>query len=179
MKPLNTTTIAGAKKFARKLLATTCLTAAGAVGASAATVSEPPDFGNSFASATSLAAGTDRVQGEVQFNNFDYFRFSGLLGGSAYSISGTYSGAGDYAVKDSAGVDLNSSSYNPSMFMGLVPGDGILVIQATNNSEESSGTYDLTLTASSTSTVPEPSTLAAVGLGLAGAVAMRRKLNKK
>ena len=179
MKPLNTATIAGAKKFARKLLATTCLTAAGAAAASASTISEPPEFGKSFAVATPLAAGIDRVQGRVSFTGSsvdnDYFKFSGLLGGSAYSIAGTYTGSASYAVKTSGGVDLNPSSDNPASFMGTVPGDGILVIAALFT--ESTGTYDLTLAA--TSTVPEPSTLAGVGLGLASAFALRRKLTKK
>ena len=59
---------------------------------------------------------------------------------------------------------------------GVVPGDGILVMQVLQG--EGLPTYDLTITANAATTIPEPGTLAAMGLGLAGAFALRRKLAK-
>ncbi len=53
------------KKIARHLLATTCLTAAAAGSAGAATFKEGTDFSNTFAGANALPLGTDVVNGSL------------------------------------------------------------------------------------------------------------------
>jgi hypothetical protein len=65
-------------------------------------------------------------------------------------------------------------------FGGTVPGDGVLVVQVLQ--AEQVAFYGLTLTAQTAppSGVPEPATVATVGLGLAaaGLASRRRKLAK-
>ena len=79
------------KKIARHLLATTCLTAAAAGSAGATTITEGTDFSNTFAGANALPIGTDVVNGSIWgaivSDPDDYFRFSGLLAGSSFSLA--------------------------------------------------------------------------------------------
>lgn len=164
------------KKLARELLTTTCLTAVAAGAAQAATVNETVDFNGSFATANVLPLGTDRVLGSINpSGDNDFFQFTGLLGGGAYSLAGLYEASASYTVFNSAGVVLNVETTNPPLFTGTIPGDGILVVGVEQNEQISF--YDLTLTAPTTG-VPEPSTAVGVGLALAGALALRRKLAK-
>jgi len=164
------------KKIARRLLATTCLTAA-AVGVSqAASVTETTfgDFGNTFALQTLLPAGTTEVIGAINpSSDFDFFTISNLVAGGNYSITGVYTGNASYSVLSSANVVLSPGTSNPAVLSGVVPGDGILVIAV--GQQEQVATYDLTLDVAST---PEPATVAGVGLALAAGLAARRNRSK-
>ena len=182
MKPSEKAPAAALKKFARHLLTTTCLTAAAAGVASAGTINESSvpgaDFGNTFGVANVLPVGTDGVIGGVNTSDNDFFRFSGLLGGGAYTLTGVYTGFATYSILNSSQGVLNPGQSNPASFSGTIPGDGILVVSVQQN--EQLGTYDLTLAApQAPGGVPEPATLTGVGLGLAGAWALRRKRAKK
>jgi len=173
------------KKFARGLLTTTCLTAAAAGMAQAGIINESGNFGatdafgNSFALLTALPGGTTEVQGALNpAGDNDFFRFSGLLAGASYSFVGFYEiGAAQFGVLTSGGATLNALASNPASMTGVVPGDGMLVVQVLQNEQVMN--YDLQLTAAQAG-VPEPSTAAGAGLGLAlaGAMTLRRKLAK-
>jgi hypothetical protein len=180
MDPTQKAPAKGLKKFARHLLTTTCLTAAAAGAAHAGTINETSvsggDFSNTFGGANALPAGTTEVLGQLNpFSDTDFFMFSGLLGGGAYTLTGVYTGFANYGILDSLGNTLNSPTGNPASLGGTTPGNGILVVEVLNS--EGTPTYDLTLNAAQAG-APEPSTLSAVGLGLAGAFALRRKLKK-
>ena len=168
------------KKFISRSLVTACLVAVATSAAHASIINETSvvgaDFGDSFALLNSLGSGVTEVIGEVNpFLDHDYFSISGLAGGMGYTITGIYTAMASYEVLTSGNVVLNSLDNNPASVSGTIPGDGILVIHAKHNEQIS--TYDLTLTAAS-SGVPEPGTLAGVGLALASGIALCRKLKK-
>ncbi len=166
---------AALKKLARHLLTTTCLTAAATSVAHAGTINETVDFSNTFGGANALPVGTTEVLGSINpQNDTDFFQFTGLLGGGSYSLAGFYEGSLKVGLLDSANTFLHSLANNPPTFTGTVPGDGILVVEVAGN--EQIAAYDLQLTAQSGT--PEPSSVAAVATGLAGAWALRRKLKK-
>ena len=181
MEPIKETSASTLKKFARHLLTTTCLTAVAAGAAHGNTINESSvsggDFGNTFATRNLLGSATTEVIGAISgFTDNDFFQIGGLLGGSAFSISGVYTNFANYSVLNSAQGVISAGGQNPATLAGVVPGDGILVVQVLQS--ESLATYDLTITANAATTIPEPGTLAAMGLGLAGAFALRRKLAK-
>ena len=169
------------KKYARHLLATTCLTVA-ATTAQATTFSEGVnDFGNTFAARTGLPGGTTQVFGGVNpGNDFDdFFFFSGLPLGGAFTFTGLYEGAVNVSVLTNGNsvINGNSNLSNPPTMTGTVPGDGILVIGA--HGFEGTAFYDLRLdVVGGTSQIPEPATAGLAGLALASAVALRRKTAK-
>jgi hypothetical protein len=114
----------------------------------------------------------------------DWFEFSGLLGGSSYSLSATYtimnSEAGFSAfVYNSSMVQLGAGSLegSGSVFAGTLPGDGELIVNLSGNPFSRTVGYDINLTAALGGT-PEPSTFAGTALALAGALAWRRKRKK-
>ena len=170
------------KKIARHLLATTCLTVAAAGLSHATTLNESADFSGTFAGATALPVGTDVVNGTLNNGSLapadsaDFFLFSGLAGGGAFSFVAT---TPDFApsgiVLDSLGtVIVPTFNFNPILPAtggGSIPLDGILIVRMVNN--EGTGNYSFALDAPSA--VPEPSTLAGLGLGLAGGLALKRR----
>ncbi len=170
------TTTAAFKKMARKLLTTTCLTAAATGAAHASAFTETTDFGNTFLTNTLLPVGTDRVIGSLNNEGVDFFKITGLLGGSNYTLTGSYVGSQYLTVYDSAEVILNAQANRPASVSGIVPGDGMLVIRTAN--EEGGQSYDLTLTATTNTTTPEPATFGGVGLALASVLALRSKSKK-
>lgn len=181
MEPIKETSASTLKKFARHLLTTTCLTAVAAGAAHGNTINESSvsggDFGNTFATRNLLGSATTEVIGGVSgITDNDFFQIGGLLGGSAFSISGVYTNFVNYSVLNSAQGVISAGGGNPATLAGVVPGDGILVMQVLQF--EGLANYDLTITAPAATTIPEPGTLAMMGLGLAGAFALRRKLAK-
>jgi hypothetical protein len=180
MESSNQTRTHTLKRFARQLLATTCLTVAIGAVAEASTTNETSvvDFSNTFLGRNILPIGTTEVIGQINpSSDIDYFQIGGLLGGGAYNFTGVYTDFSSYGVLNSSGGILNFLSSNPSSMAGVIPSDGILVVQV-QQAEQLAG-YDLTLTAPTIPTnVPEPSSLSSVGIGLIGALALRRKLKK-
>ncbi len=173
------------KKIARHLLATTCLTAAAAGVAGATTFTESTDFSNTFAGANALPIGTDVVNGSLfgslAPDNDDYFQFSGLLAGSSFSLSASTPDTGwfgNFFVFSSSQSQIGSAqplqNATPANVGGIVPLDGILVVDVGLVEGFGAAAYTVSLTAPLAQT-PEPSTLAGVGLGLAGALALRRR----
>jgi len=170
------------KKFLRHLLAATCLTAVGAVAANADTFTESTDFGDTFASASLLPAGTDTVIGQVfspqtPSDLYDYFKFIGLTPSLGFDLNfaSTLSNVVGGAAFDSSGNQIGSGvgfglGY-PQDITGIIPSDGALVVEII---AEEGGPYTVKLT----SEVPEPTALpiAAAGLlAVAGAQWRRRK----
>jgi hypothetical protein len=181
------------RKLAKHLLATTCLTAgvAGMVGAQ--TVNESADFGSTFANASSLPAGTrtvngglDTIFGADSFDSADFVKFSGLLGGSTFSFTGTIPvpAAIDIDVFSSSQAAITSVGFSGLGAAGsnVVPLDGILVfdIRTANSEVRTADTYSLSLTATDApSPAPEPATIAGMGLGLAVVAGFARRRRKK
>lgn len=185
-------------KFARALLATTCLTvASGAAVASTVTYNEgtapaPGTFSPTFSGAASSAltaaaiSGTTIVGGSLAgVGHFDYIELTGL-------------GTGTFTVNfaDTEGAAANASIFNdsgpggtniggPTLFSTSLPAnfasqpiplDGDLVLAVESENE---GTMSYTITVNTTAATPEPGTLATLGLGLAGAAALKRKRRKQ
>ncbi len=176
------------KKIARHLLATTCLTVAAVGVAGASTFTEGSDFSNTFAGANALPIGTDVVNGSLfgslAPDNDDYFRFSGLLAGSSFSLNASTPDSGwlgNLLVFSSSQSQIGTTQalHNsaPANASGIVPLDGILVVDVAFSEGTGPDAYTVSLTAplDQTAQTPEPSTLAGVGLGLAGALALRRR----
>lgn len=171
-------------RFARRLMATTCLTMAAGVTAQATTLVESTDFPDSPPGAV-LPVGTDEVEGNVggctfanescTFDSSDWFEFQGLQAGSPFTV--TLSDRGNFlrafgAIFDSNGGFLGETAVfesGSSSFMGIVPSGGALRVLV-GGIEEGGGDYAVTLDAAS---VPEPGTFIPVGLGLVGALAWR------
>ncbi len=171
-------------KFARTLLATTCLTVASGVSALAGTVSytegvnpaSPSDFPSS-GPGTSLAGainpGTTIVNGGVpSFSDIDWFDITGLGSGSFTLAATVSSGSAAIHVFDDTnlGTALESqalvNSGTPASFGSIaIPADGNVAVELAG-SNEGTNPYTVTLTTTGSST-PEPATIATVGLGLA------------
>jgi MYXO-CTERM domain-containing protein len=182
-------------KFARALLATTCLTvASGAAVAGTITYSEgtapaPNDFSNTFAgaSASALAAaavsGTTIVNGFVSGSDrFDYIELTGLGTGTfTVDVVDTEGGTAGASIFNSGDTNLGgpsplSTSVHADFASQTIPVDGDLVIELTSLGE-SANFY--TVTVDTTAATPEPGTIATAGLGLAGAVALARRRRKQ
>lgn len=157
------------RKLKLALLAGTCLSAAST--ASAATVIESTDFGNSFTTATLMPTGIDMVTGVVtnSSDDNDYISFTDLVGGSAFTFNGNASG-GYFELLDSTANIINSGFSLP--FNGVVPTNGILVARVNWGEGNVPISYNVSLTADR---VPEPSTaLLAGAAALAGTLRRRR-----
>ncbi len=174
------------EKFARALLATTCLTATSRIAA-ADTVIEgqggaPLDFSNNFAQAYLLPLGATVVQGVVSHSdNTDYFEFQGLASGNPFSFQipqiSCCEGLFAYIFR-SSGQEIVAGNVGEGITLdGTVPSDGDLVVRF-SISESGVSSYEIDLV-SGLPASPEPATLPAAGLALAGALAWRRKRNLK
>ncbi len=166
------------KKFSRTLLATTCLTVAGAAASQAAVLTESTDLSNSVSSPTILDPSINTVIGNFSdgspanfnFDPADYFQFTGLTPGSSFTLNWTPNGYVTLRAYDPANTStplIDYTSPNASTFNGTVPNSGALTVGAINS--EGMG-FQVSL-----SGVPEPGTLSVTGLALAGALALRRK----
>jgi hypothetical protein len=169
--------------LARRLLATTCLTAVGGTAAQAA--SEPPEFGKTFATRTMLPVNTTVVTvtidaiGDID----DFVEFQGLAGGTSFTLSATATIANVSVFTDSQsqiGSTLIFGVTGTQQLTNTVPANGLLVVDVHGtNAEAGAQPYTLNLTTSTT--VPEPALCLSLGLGLvgvAGALAVRRFRSK-
>ena len=181
-------------KFARTLLATTCLTVAGGAAQAGTiiytegTAPAPADFSNTFPAATVLTAaaipGTTTVNGNISGGDpFDFFELTGLGAGTfTVTASTSGSGMGSVSVLTDANVVVGgptgiSNGVSASFGSFSIPSDGNIVVELQDLGERSTP-YTVTVNTLSSST-PEPSTIATVGLGLAGALALSRKRRKQ
>jgi hypothetical protein len=173
------------KRLARHLLATTCLTAGTAM---ATTVTEPPSFGTTFATATALPAGTTMVEGGVTMTGGDlndYFEFEGLVPGTGFDFTASTTSSGlSLNLLNSADAALPSSTdpYTfttslPASVDVTAPSDGIIVFDVVSPGGEGLRSY--TIAVNTATFVPEPGTLGAMGLGLAAGAALTRRRKKK
>lgn len=164
--------------FARRLLATTCLTMAAGTAVQAGTVTESTDFDNSSPGFI-LPGGTTVVNGRVDCrfcgDDEDWFQFQGLLPGSSFTLTFENQPASFLRafldIFNSSGTILGEGAIFESgsrQFLGTVPTDGTLRVRI-GGIEEGGGAYSVSL-----NEVPEPATLAPAGLALAGALAWRR-----
>ncbi len=182
-------------KFSRTLLATTCLTVASGGAALAGTVtypegtslpSQPPPTDPLTPLAAAANPGTTVVTGSISGNNVAaWFELTGLGTGTFTvdaSTDGTPNGATIYVFNDSDltipdALETNTFvSGTDAVFGALaIPADGNVVVDVQTNNESAN---DFSVTVNTTGSVPEPSTIATVGLGLAGALALRRKFKQ-
>lgn len=193
-------------KLCRSLLASTCLTVACGATATAGTITEgtapaPANFGNTFNTASLLPVGTTQVFGFLGpfdegggANLSDWFELQGLTPGATYLLDGSNQteseGALKFSVFNSSDVQLSGPTsmegggFIPRDAVSIVaPLDGILVVNTTQigpTGEEGGavGQYEVALSTNQTSTVPEPSTMAGVGLAAAAMLAWRRRRSK-
>jgi PEP-CTERM motif len=170
------------KKLASRLLATTCLTVAGGVSAMAGTIVLTQGAQEAYPG-TLTPVGTTEVDGIVSLNqgaNGDFFELQGLPGGATFASlglevvdnSGSPVGVQLFSDLPSAQTSLGPLEFalvgTPNVPVGIVPTDGNLFIEI-SPSNEAASSYSVFLN----TTTPEPGTVAAVGLGLAGLAAAR------
>jgi len=187
--PKETATGNAIRKFARTLLATTCLTAAssGVVVASTITYNEGTSL-TTFPPVTDLAAaaipGTTIVNAS-ESGQMTEFELSALGIGTftldlaidtANNLGDTISVFSDSSFSASSLIESGSASSTLSPGpLGLasipIPTSGNLFIQTKPNSE-SSNSFTVTV---NTQGAPEPSTIAMAGLGLATLITLSRK----
>jgi PEP-CTERM motif len=166
------------KRLARRLLTTTCLTAAAATMAVAGPYTGP--YGSTMGTAPDVGTSTPVSGSENVYGQQQWFEFTGLTAGTTITIQ-DLAGSGsslNWALLSDTSVSLASNnlgvgaSVTPSFSL---PGDGNVFVEivATN---ESGNNWQVTLNPG-TST-PEPGTLGAVGIGLAGLGALARRRRK-
>jgi hypothetical protein len=177
------------KQLATRLLATTCLTAATSVAAFGSTIVLTQGTQESFAARVIAPAGTNEVDGTVsltQGSSGDWFEFTGLPSGASFSslsllvtdtsgspINAFFSNDTPTLITSHNGVSTGSP-YSPT---GNVPGNTNLVVEIQPTNE---GASHYTVTLNLPGGTPEPGTLGALGLGLAGmaGLGLRRRTKK-
>jgi len=189
------------ENFKRGLLSTTCLTVACGSSAMAGTVTEPMSAFPNSTPGYLLPVGTTIVNGfaglkpgEGGLATTEWFEFQGLTPGSSFTMTADYnpqgrrgeSGNGESGLRLNVFTDSQTPLFtNQSLEVaccghtgasvtGTVPGDGFLDVEITAGPQPGSF-YQVALAAEAGSAVPEPGTLAPVGLVLAGALAWSRK----
>jgi hypothetical protein len=171
------------RKFAKHLLATTCLTAG--TTAVASTVSEPPNFGTTFATATALPTGTSMVNGSVQFpsDTNDFFTFGDLASGTAFDFTASTTSVGlEVQIFNSSDTSLGGpfafTSSSSAIEDLTAPANGQLVFDVIVGGGEGPA-RDYTIQVNTQTVAPEPGTVGAMGLGLAAGAAFLRRRRKK
>jgi PEP-CTERM motif len=172
-------------KLARALLASSCLTGAAAIATADTIITQgvppaPAEFPHSPPGYL-LPVGTIQVNGvfvactECGDQDTAWFEFQGLLPGSSFTTFGCCENDSTYALFNSSDVFLGSSNFRPADGVdGTVPTDGNLLVAVSDECGNCTmQNYQVNLDAQLDT--PEPSTLATVGLALAGALAWRRK----
>jgi hypothetical protein len=176
------------QKSAHTLLATTCLTVGAGSVASGETMllvegtsPAPSDFPNSTPGYL-LPFGTNLVQGQLHSasgDNDDFFEFQGLFAGHSFSLLGTYNPLGQerqvsFQAFDSQGTSLGIATLEGEggLVSGTIPNDGEIIVDVSFSSQ-GSPTWQMSLGAEVAT--PEPTPILGVALGLAGAVAWRRR----
>ena len=172
-------------KLARALLASSCLTGAAAIATADTIITQgvspaPAQFPHS-APGYLLPVGTTQVNGlfaactECAGQDTAWFEFQGLLPGSHFTTTSCCENDSIYAIFNSSQDFLGSSNFEQGLnTSGTVPTDGKLVVVVADECGSCSmQNYQVNLDAQLNT--PEPSTLATVGLALAGALAWRRK----
>jgi hypothetical protein len=180
----------------KMILAAACGGMIGTSAAQAATVSEPPDFGDSFGAATVLPGGTNQIEGSVEAgslgNPIDFARFNGLIPSASididYAISNVLMG-GETSISlvffNSGGgtigsVAINQASPASGQVGVTVPLDGSIVAQVNFQAYDSDPTLDYTISFDESAlqeetAIPEPTSAAIAGLGAATLLARRRR----
>jgi hypothetical protein len=175
-------------KLARALLASSCLAGAAGIANASTIITEgippAPALFPTSAPGYLLPLGTTEVIGALctgecgsDTEDVNFFEFQGLLPASSFVITPVSGGfEGGYEVLSSTPVDLGGCDFESGCHVsGAVPADGKLVIETYAECGEcGTVSYQINLTAS-LAPAPEPSTLPAVGLALAGALAWRRR----
>jgi hypothetical protein len=177
------------EKFTHALLATTCLSLATG-GASASTIlivegtsPAPADFPNSSPGYL-LPYGTNEIQGTLTntTDTKDFFEFLYLVPGTGFSLHGVYTPLHQekgvtFQVFTTAGSQFGTSSLEGQgrPINGTVPGNGEMIVEV-QFAQSGVAHYQFTL-AAELGPAPEPAPILAttLGLGLAGALAWRRK----
>jgi hypothetical protein len=164
------------KKFARRLLVSTCLTVGATAAAQAGTITEPPEFSHTQATPTNLLLGTTGVGGQASSVDADWVEFAGLLPGPlSWNLTDDVGTSLCFNFFSSTDVGLGGScGTNPAVGI-TVPGNG--VVKLNMGWEGSTGVIGNYTASFQAQGVPEPSTVAGVGMGLAAAAlaALRRK----
>ena len=177
-------------KLARALLASSCLAGAAGIANASNIITEgippAPALFPTSAPGYLLPLGTTRVNGTFcegecgGAEDVNFFEYQGLLPASTFVISpSSTESEGGYQVFNSIQDNLGGCDFESGcQVSSAVPANGKLVIETFAECGEcGTVTYQINLTASLAPT-PEPSTLPAVGLALAGALAWRRRLTR-
>jgi hypothetical protein len=181
-----------ANKFARTMLASSCLVAASSAMAQT-TVTEgsggaPADFSNSLGSSYLLPIGTTVVHGGLTSgtDTADWFEFQGLTGN--YQVHAFYNPANQergmsLTLFNSSGNALGSATLEQlggntgAHLSGTAPANGEIFAEILG---QAGGTYEVDFTGA-VSAAPEPSAWAMMGVGTfaAGAMLRRKRRNGK